>query len=315
MNGELTKKAIFKTQLNIQEWLNFWESLDSPGRMAWLLGGMVLLLAGIAFGFVGSKRIQYAREFYPITISADYLEGIMPGSKIRYQGALIVGEVVGLESDGRNHFIKAKIKKDFYIPQQGSQISLSTWGYFGSPFLNIDILESARNSEPYPPHAVIPMEKAVNSSVILQKAYDYIKSPEGQKSLLEKQLFEIKKISQEINQAAYLKPKNVRAFVKEIVGKAYLFFSGMRDLGNQFYITVNELNQISEDLTSSIEKSIARLRELSEAFYRMVGYENPTWPSRVLHQETDYEELANFLNYAKEKSAVYKKEPYRIFFE
>ncbi|MCS6985822.1 MAG: MCE family protein [Leptospiraceae bacterium] len=308
-------KQLWQNRGSLTEWLNFWENLDSPGRIAWLLGGIVVILAGLGLGFVGSQRVQYAKEFYPLRIKADYLEGIAPGTKIRYQGALVVGEVTGIKSDGQNHYIEAKIKKDFHIPTNHSRITLSTWGYFGNRYLNVDIFEPHLQQDFWPPYSTLSMEPAVNSSIILQKAYDYLRAEKGEKSLLEKELLKIRNMSKELAQNPYLRPREVRSIVKDLTGKAYLFFSGMKDMGERFYETVRGLNELSEDLTLALQEGISRIRLATEKLQNLVGYESPSLSARIMHYESDYEELAHFMRYAKMKSEIYKKAPYKLFFE
>ncbi len=300
---------------SLPELLSFWESMNDPGRLARLVGFLLLVLAGIGIGFLGSSRIQYAKEFYPLTISTEFLEDMKTGTKVRYQGALVVGEVTAIETDGRSHLIHIKVKKDFPVPKMGSQVSLSTWGYFGSKFINIDILEDARGSEPWPPGSVIPMQPMVNSSVIMQRAFDYFKRESSGNSMLENQLLEVREMSRTIARSPFARPREVRRFIQDITSRSQLFLIGMQELGNSFYSAASGINEYSEDMTISLQKSIARMRELTESFRRVIGYDTGTMSSRILHEETEYEALLSYLKYVRRKSAEFRREPYRVFFD
>lgn len=193
-----------KEKASAAEWLIFWDSIRQPDRMTILIGFTVLMFFVIFLGYFGTRSFVRSLGYYRMSFTAPFVEDIRPGTKIRYQGALEIGEVELLASDLSGHRITAKIRDDFPIPTSGSRASLSSWGYFGAKFINIEIVPSGQQEIYAAVGKSMPLEKIINSSIMFQQYYDAIKSEGGNLSILEGRLQQLKATITDIKKIPYV---------------------------------------------------------------------------------------------------------------
>lgn len=304
-----------RSRTSTAEWLVFWEGVSRPDRVGTALGFFFLIMAGLGLGFIGSKSLEYSRSFYNIVFTFDFLEDIRPGTKIRYQGGLAIGQVDYIEPGQKIHRVHARIKKDFHIPKMGSMATVSTWGYFGGKFINIEILNPDFMDDPYLPGNEMSVEKQVNSTVIFQKYYDLIRKDGDKNSILEEKLLGIRAIARDIQKNPALQPKNVREIVKKTTGSVNAGFTAINNAGTQSYALMEKINQISESMVYDVKKDLPRLKTAVEKFQKNVEYEGSSFLSGLLHEETAYYNMLDLSALARDKTAEWKREPYRMLFQ
>ncbi|MCB1147973.1 MAG: MCE family protein, partial [Leptospiraceae bacterium] len=309
-----------KTRMNkplensTSEMISVWENLKKADRAPLIIGLILMIIISVAFGAIGTQRVHYANEFYDVTFTFEFLEVVRPGTKVRYQGALIVGEVTSIETGTDIHRVCAKLKKDFYIPKAANRITLQTWGYFGGKFINIDILTDVQEGEKYQAGDEIPVQKIVNSTIVMQKIYDYFKNIENDESLIEKELLTMKKRTSALANSPYSKPSYVRYILRNITGKTREIFKYVAQGTENIYNGMKNTGESIEKNLEAMKRSLQGLRERTDSWRTSTGYRSGALTSRVLHEETDYYLLLGYTELMNKKMAEFKDEPYKILF-
>ncbi len=299
---------------SVAEWLSFWDSLRNPNRMTLLIGFVVLMFFVVFLGYFGTRSIVRSFDYYRMSFSASFIEDVRPGTKIRYQGALEIGEVEYLSSDMTGHKIYAKIRHDFPIPVFGSRASLSSWGYFGAKFINIEIVPSTFNDVVYSLDHSMPLEKIVNSSIMFQQYFDAIKSEGGNMSILEKRLHSLKKAVTDVKRMPYVQRHAARASVRQATGMLNGFFGIISSTSNDLYTMLARVNSASEYLVYDLNKNLPAIKANMAKLEQSVAYDSQSFSARLLHEETIYDLLLDYAIYANEKLNDMSSAPYRIFF-
>lgn len=296
------------------EWLSFWDSIRNPNRITILIGFVVLMFFVIFLGYFGTRSIARALDYYRMSFSATFIEDIRPGTKIRYQGALEIGEVEYLTSDMTGHRITAKIRSDFPIPRTGSRASLSSWGYFGAKFINIEIVPTTFNEAFYSLDHPMPLEKIINSTIMFQQYFDAIKSEGGNLSILEKRLQQLKKTVSDLKKTPYVQRNAARATVRQATGVMNNFFSVINSTSSDLYNMLSKANDVSEFLVYDLNKNLPAIKANMTKLEQSVAYDGQSFSARILHEETIYYLLLDYAKYANEKLNDMASAPYRIFF-
>ena len=297
------------------DWLQFWDELKVKSNATFLLGFSIIILAGLAVGYIGSLKVRYANQFYHVSLSLNFLEDILPGTKIRYQGALIVGEVVSIDPGG-NHDIKIRLKKGFTIPKRGSRISLQSWGYFGAKFINNRIINSYRKSEMYAPGDTIPVVDTTNSTIIMNDFYNVIKKPgENELSPLEAKLQEVTQMAKRLNRSKYAKPAFMRRLLRQKTRQAKKYFVLMNSAGMTSYQAIFNLNSMAENAVGQLGKVLPRWRQRIISIRKSLGYpREETVSASFWHEEAAYDEVLEYAKYINERMAEFKENPYLILY-
>lgn len=279
-----------------------------------LIGFVVLMFFVVFLGYFGTRSIVQSFDYYRMSFSARFVEEVRPGTKIRYQGALEIGEVEYLASDLTGHKIHAKIRHDFPIPVIGSRASLSSWGYFGAKFINIEIVPSTFNEVVYSLEHSMPLEKIVNSSIMFQQYYDAIRSEGGNLSILEKRLQQLKKTVFEIKRIPYVQRHAARSSVRRATGVMNGLFGVINSTSSDLYTMLLRVNNISEFLVYDLNKNLPAIKANMTRLEQSVAYDSQSFSARLLHEETIYYLLLDYAKYANEKLNDMASAPYRIFF-
>ncbi|GAB4426004.1 MAG: hypothetical protein OHK0011_07420 [Turneriella sp.] len=303
-----------KVKTTATEWLQFWDSIRQPDRVTVLIGFLLLMFFVLFLGYFGTRSIVRSLGYYRMSFHASFIEDIRPGTKIRYQGALEIGEVEYITSGTSGHTITAKIREDFPIPTFGSRASLSSWGYFGAKFINIEIVPTAVTEFYRAGGRSMPLEKIINSSIMFQQYYDAIRSEGGNLSILETRLQQLKKTIAELKRLPYVQRHSARMVVRDATGLMNNFFGIINTTSQDLYTMLSRVNDVSEYLVYDLNKNLPRIKANMTKLEQSVAYDSESFSARLLHEETIYLLLLDYVRYANEKLNDMASSPYRIFF-
>lgn len=315
----MNKPVKRKKKTNHAEWLQLFTNTNDGSGFSKTLGFVMLVLAGIGIGYIGSKRVAYANQFYHVVFTMNFLEDVRPGMKVRYQGALIVGEIDSIESGYDYHKVHARIKKDFKIPKKGSSVSLKTWGYMGGKFLNVDVLQSYQNTESYKEDDEIPVKEITNTTIIMAEFYDMIKKSENSElSPLEERLKETREMAESFSKSKYANPRFMRGFVRSSAEKASDYFELLNTIGEETYLALSDINVLTEASVGELRKKLPTWKQTVLKTRQEFTYEDAEANSiqrDFWHEETMYYLTLNYIKYVRQKLAEYRAAPYRLVFQ
>ncbi|MDH5718707.1 MAG: MCE family protein [Spirochaetia bacterium] len=282
------------------------------------IGILLLITTAIGIGYIGSKKISYAEQFYNIIFEMDFLEDIRPGTKIRYQGGVIVGEVQYIESRYQNHLVYARIKKNFLIPKYGSVVSLKTWGYFGGKFVNIDILNANKEADSYSENSIILVQNVKNISIIMNDINKFITSKDKYEfSPLELKLKEVQSMANLLDKNSFFNPDVIRSLVTTSSHKYKRYFEIFAELNLSFYNHTIRINELVDNSYGKLQENLPKIKrdveELKKIFLYEDSFENKYTPN-YWHEETSYYYTKALIEYIKYKSEYFKNYPYKILY-
>lgn len=300
------------------DWLEFF--LRSQQYSISILGFFLLMGITVSVMFLNSERVEYKKTFYPLKFSINYLEFIKPGTKVRFQGALIVGVVDSIESDLKTHILHIRMKKNFHIPKKGSRITVQTWGYAGDKFINIDILEAYRHSEPYNSEDIIPMEKVSTFSGILLQIDQVIKTSEEKgSSVLEEFVQTAKKTTHTLSQNKYAQRKGVTSrIIRQISGSA---INGMKKTLSIVHYSKKELENFEATIHSfnkKIRSYLPLALRTTSNLKKMLTYKPnsaTTIEKGYWHEEASYYYLLSLVKKINQDLKIYANEPSQLIFD
>ncbi len=305
------------------EWLNSWENLFKNRNNASIIIGFILLFI-LVFGFLylGSRRIFFS-EYYPVTFTMKFLEDIVPGSKIRFHASLIVGQVESIESNFQIHKIHSKIKKDFFIPKKSSRVSIQTWGYFGQKFINITILEGfypeaktyeeyKQKDEIYSSNDLIPIDTPANISKAMQEFHSLLSDEnEKEKGILYEKLYAIKNMISKIRRNKYLKN-----YFWMRLRRSMAKFRRV-EMPEEYTNWIDEVDKDMQNISENMHILFPKLRKITDHVSRFVDYKNPDQKrsNDLLYDEDSYDTLLIYSIILNRRLKIYRKSPYKLFFE
>lgn len=301
-------------------WLEFLTQPKPENSLDTLLGFFLLLLMTVSALYLNSKRIEYNQQFYALKFSINYLEFIFPGTKIRYQGALVVGTVQSVESDLSHHLLHVNIKHDFHIPKQGSRLTLQTWGYAGEKFINIDILPSYRNTDFYREGDTIAVAKVTPFSQLIVNMSDTIqKSDKKGMTVFETFLHNAQKTTATLSNSAYSQPNGP---IKKIVRKvSYALPTQSRKIRNFLSIFHNKLlsaRKATQNFVNKMNRYLPVALKTVNNLKTMLSYKpdaRTAITKGYLHEEAGYYYLLSYLQYMNESLKRYSEQPSDLVFE
>ena len=309
------KKAIRNT---IKDKRSLFNSLSDRSEASFWTGVLLFILFSIGFSYIVSKRVAYAEQYYNVTFSMNFLEDIRSGTKVRYQGGVIVGEIIAIESGFQNHMAHAQIKKDFLIPKRGSHISLKTWGYFGGKFINIEIAPGNKDEEPYPAYSVIMIEKVKNAAIVMDEIHSlFKKSDKSALSPLENKLEELKSMTDYLKNIPYIKPKVMRTLVSSGTKEYQKYIQHFLNLNLFLYENSDNLTETMKNISKFVSVEIPLYLDRTNQIKSHFLYDNYTIDpvySSFWHDESNYYYAKALSEYIKEKSLQFKKNPYTLIY-
>ena len=295
------------------------ENTKVTSALTAFLGALFIIGFSLLIGFLGNKQYQAAKEYYQVTFQFSYIENILPGTVVRYQGALIVGSIDRIEHDLETQqvYATANIKKDFRIPIKGSSISLKTWGYMGQKFINIEVLEPFYYYQSvYGEDDFIFVETTPNVAIIMQDLLDSFSSRGSSinQSIVDRNLLQIRR--------AIRKAKKTRLFLPRVARQEISQFA-IRT--NQILKTADlvmlDFNQLSKDKMTPAQKFADYIRDFLPNFRLTAenlqsaldpSSENST--SNLMHREAAYYKALYLSEYYRDFLADTKREPYRLIY-
>ena len=313
VSGITLKKAI--RALTSRDWLSFWEADRITDSLPLWIGFLLVILAVVGVGYIGTKRVTYANQFYNVTFTINFLEDIRPGTKIRFQGALIVGEVDYIESSFDKHYIHSRIKKSFFVPKLGSSVTIQTWGYFGAKFINISIIDSFREYEAYGPGDQIKIEPITNSTIAMSNFKKMI-SREGATELspLEARLNGVKEMTSKLKKNKFAQPRFMRRLIKGVSLEAGKYFKTIGSAGNTGFSAINEFNETARRSVNKVRKQLKTLKTQVSSVQKKLQYKPVNKDAAFWHEETGYQETLDTIIYLRNQLASFKNDPSQIIF-
>ena len=287
----------------------------SNDKFAVSLGLLLIFLFAITVVYFGSERIKEIDRFYPVNFKVNFLSGIEPGMKVRYQGGVVIGEVTEVVSQYSSHSLRAKIDKDFFIPKYNTKITIKKFGYFGKLYIDITSVSQPFETDLYKPNDMIEIEPVQPFEKTLQMFSDLIKnSDDGNIAPLSIKLLYVRNMMNRFRNSPLSNPKLVRQKIGNFSHKVQSDLKSLQLFSSSAYNTVNDmyntLTVLSDNLRQNIPVISARIEGLKSYTY----YKDMNGESSMLHDELLYWTVLNNIDTFHQKLLIYKDEPYKIFF-
>ena len=272
----------------------------------------IFLFSFISIYFI-VEAYHDSQSYYVLNLETDFLQEIIPGTKVRFQASLIVGEVVEVQTNLKKHHILIRLKKDFQIPKEGSSVSLATWGYFGSKFININTYPGGSHNIPYASGDTVPMLSSMNPNLIIQNFHALLKEDKLSKNIsLDQRLRSVKNMIRRLKWIAYKHRRLVAANQREILIEQTFSSKNLLEELN------NYLDEINKELFFSktqIKTVIPKINKATGEFKELIIYKNrlKNFLTRYVYDETDYVEIKLFISAVKRKTQHLLKNPRLLF--
>ena len=302
-------RAIAKVDL-----LHFISQIKERSSLTWLTGLIVVLSAGLLLAYITTKRVQYAKNFYNVVMTINFVEDIRPGTKIRFQAGLIVGEVVYIKSDGVNHKIYCKIKNNFRIPKIGSKLTIQTWGFFGDKFINVSIFGFSDHSKMFRPGEVIKIDDITNFTMTMEKFNEATKK-QGNNNLspLENQLKNARNLTSELKNSKYAIPGYMRGVFRKTTKGAEAMANRIQEDSKKGYLVLLGLNNFAEDTVLSIKNELLDIKKNVRRLDKMfVLRKKENFAKSFWHEERTYDEWLELSAFIRKKTLLFKMAPHMI---
>jgi len=302
--------SIKKTSRNLFYFTNL-----SNDKFAVSLGLLLVFLFAIFTVYFGAERIKEIDRFYPVNFKVNFLSGIEPGMKVRYQGGVVIGEVTEVISQYSSHSLRAKIDKDFFIPKYNTKITIKKFGYFGKLYIDITSVSQPFETDLYKPNDTIEIDPVQPFEKTLQMFSDLInKSDDGNLAPLSAKLLSVRNMIKSFRRSPISNPKLVRRKVGEFSNKVQSDLRSLQSFSSTAYNAVNDMYGTLTALSDNLRKSIPVISARIEGFKSYTRYEDINGESSMLHDELLYWTILNNIDTLHQKILIYKEEPYRIFF-
>ena len=301
-------RAIAKVDL-----LYFIGQIKERSSLTWLTGLIVVLSAVLLLAYITTKRVQYAKNFYNVVMTINFVEDIRPGTKIRFQAGLIVGEVVYIKSDGVNHKIYCKIKNNFRIPKSGSKLTMQTWGFFGDKFINVSIFGFSDYSKMFRPGDVIKIDDITNFTMTMEKFNEATKKEANNLSPLENQLKNARNLTSELKNSKYARPGYMRGVFRKTTKVAEAMANRIKEGSKKGYLALLGLNNFAEDTVLSIKNELPGIKKNVQRLDQMfVLRKKENFAKSFWHEERTYDEWLELSAFIRKKTLLFKIAPHMI---
>jgi hypothetical protein len=295
------------------------ENTRIKSALAAFLGAFFIIAFSLLIGMLGNEQYRKSKEYYEVTFQFDYIENILPGTVVRYQGALIVGSIDRIDHDlaTQQVYATAKIKKDFRIPVTGSSISVKTWGYMGQKFINVEVLEPFYHYQRvYEDADIIFVETTPNVAIIMQDLMDSF-SDEGNlmnQSIVDKNLLQIRKAIKQAKRTRLFLPRVARQEISQ-------FAIRINQILKTADIVMLDFNQFSDErmtpaqqMTDYIREFLPNFRLTAENLQSALDPANENNTSNLMHREYTYYRALYLSEYYRDFLEDARKEPYRLIY-
>ncbi len=297
-----------------RDYFAFLEEIRDTGPGAVLIGGLLLIVFALFLGMVGSRELWKSGQYYRVVFELNFVEDILPGTRVRYQGSVPIGEVLYIERGPERHYVHAKIRKNFQLPINGSIITIESWGYFGASFINVEILESFRGTTSYGPGDKIRIEDTINTTAALWELYYFFRSEEESISQLERELLRAKLLTSTVSRSPLFRRGEIRKTLSHFTGETQRVIKGMRTTMQSTYDAFYTFQNYSDETVERLKKNIYQMRRQSEFWQKQVSPDELSPAGEWLHEENQYYKLLYYSIMARDLSKKYKAKPSSIVY-
>ncbi|MDH4263453.1 MAG: MCE family protein [Spirochaetia bacterium] len=299
-----------------KNWINFISDVKKPDRIAVFIGFLLIFIISIGIVYIGTWQAAYANQFYHIKFKINFLEGIENGIKIRYQGGVTIGEVVMIESNYSEHYLYAKIKKDFKIIKSGTKVTLKSQGSFGSNYLDISTLPYYFSSEAYLPDEVIEVTDVEPFQATINNINDMFKTENSKESAIVIKLKGVKNMVYQLLINKDIFPKTIRLTVQNYTQEIQKGLLNFHEFNNTLFASTEKINVTLNNIANSLRKNLPVIKKTTDQIYSLVRYrpEN-AGKSKYMHDEQLYYTILIRLHLINNRLGDYKNYPYKLIFD
>lgn len=297
-----------------KDFKSFSRRFKSANRVAHIIGVVFIVFSSLLVVYIGSWRAAYAKQFYNVKFTINFLEGVSPGMKIRYQGGSVVGEILAIESDYHTHYLTGRIKKDFLISKRSSRVNLRQAGVFGQDYIDVYTFPVAFYDKFYEEGDIIPVDPITPRSVTIINLSKMLKSDEHHLIPLGKKLIEIKNMIYKLRKNQYFISSEARYSILNAVNKTRKSIDTALIYGNSAYETVIDMDHTLTTLANNLRKNIPIMSRQVYGTKDFLSYQNSPQFSQFFHDEYLYSTILMRLRIINRKLKSFKAEPYRLIY-
>ena len=294
-----------------------YQKYNKIDRLTILIGFIILASITGIFLVLGSKKI-FIKDYYYLNFEVNFLEGVSTGSKIRFNGSVIIGEVEDITYKNFKNHVYAKIKKGFYIPKRGSKVVIKTWGYLGQKYIDILLDKGSSLKDVYTEKEAIPILEPLNLNTRLQYLELLLKEDKvNHLSLLEEKVLGVQSNIIDLRSSYYMSP--------ELTIDIHTKISNFNHLVSVFTNSLKETDEYFHDLEENTKKSIYNLkvgipiytRKVKEVlrFLRYTPTANASVSNKYFYYEELYETILLYSDIINTKLATWNRDPNTMFSE
>jgi len=299
-----------------KNWINFLSDIRKPDRVAAYIGFAIIFSISIGIVYIGRWQSAYADQFYNVKFKINFLEGVQAGIKIRYQGGVTIGEIIKVESNYSEHFLVAKIRKDFKIIKYGTEITLKSQGSFGSGYLDISTIPYYFSEEAYLPDDIIPVSEIIPFQVTLNNFTDMFMSENNEESPIVEKLNGVKNMVYQLSLNKYFLPYIVRTLIQDLTHDFQAGLINFRDFNESLFKSTDKLNNTLNTVAKNLRTNLPTLRKTTNAIYTFVQYDPKNKGEiKFMHDEQVYYTILIRLNLINKRLRDYKEYPFKLIFE
>jgi len=296
--------------------MSFLSDFKKKDKLAEFIGVTIIFVVSMVIVYIGTWQADYAKQFYSITFKINFLEGVRPGMKIRYQGGVVIGEVQSIESNYRDHYLHTIIKNDFKIIKYGTKISLKEQGSFGSNYINISTVPYYFSGETFEPGDIIEVAQIVPFQDTLNNFYSLFKSEIYSDSVIAKRLKGIKYMLSELIWSKKILPFEVRNLVQTNLNGIQNILIQLQELNTKLFDSVEKMNVSLNNVAITLRHNLPIISNSMQKIYSYLQYSPHLGKEdQFLHDEQLYYSALMRLNIIKDKLREYKDFPYKLIFE
>jgi ABC-type transporter Mla subunit MlaD len=285
-------------------------------KLARFIGVTFVIIIAISIIYIGSWQAAYAKQFYKVKFKINFLEGVQPGMKIRYQGGVIIGEIINIESNYQNHYLNAIIRNDFRIIKYGTKISLKEQGSFGGSYIDITTIPYFFSGEVYTSEDVIQISEIIPFQNTLNNFLKIFQSNTDEDSIIVNRLQDIRLMINKVVSSKEVLPSQLNQTLKNILSNASKVFYQVNDFNKNLYKRVDNLNTSLTKVANSLKVNLPIIRKKTNQIYLIVQYK-PTKISenQFMHDEQLYYNFKLKLKHINSLVQNFKNYPYKLIFE
>ena len=301
----------------ISQFFTNWEiyRVNRTNKISILIGLFFLsLLVGCLF-YIGTTRL-ILKEYYYLTFGVSFLEEVGPGSKVRFNGSFIIGEIDTVTYRDHKNIIRAKIKKGFVIPKKGNAVSIKTWGYFGQKYIDIELYQVANIHDIYTEKEIIPIIEPMNLNARLQNLHLILQEDQVSKtSFLEREVLKTKSLIKNLRSNYYVS----RSFWSNIRYNMLNFrtvVSSIDEKTEESAVFIQQLQEDSKEKLKNIRVNLPIISNKIQTFANFIRYNsesNSNISNKYFHYEEEYEHILFYADFINKLFIKWNDDPNTMF--